>query len=29
MAAVLEEGIQLYKRKDYTGALSFFMSLHK
>ena len=27
MAAVLEEGIQLYKRKDYTGALSFFMSL--
>ncbi|MBO7639622.1 MAG: hypothetical protein J6S91_11665, partial [Treponema sp.] len=26
MAAVLEEGIQLYKRKDYTGALSFFMS---
>ncbi|MBQ1662327.1 MAG: tetratricopeptide repeat protein, partial [Treponema sp.] len=27
MADILEEGINLYKRRDYTGALSFFMSV--
>lgn len=27
MAGILEEGINLYKRRDYTGALSYFLSL--